>query len=123
MKLNLFAIFIGGIILLQSCETKKSYISKFDEFVSETSSNYKNFSEKDWVRVDSTFALLENDGLNKWRNELTPDESKHVNELKGKYYALKVKAGFEGVKNGLNDLIDQTDSFLKELTSDSTLNK
>ena len=123
MKLNLFAIFIGGIILLQSCETKKSYISKFDEFISETSDNYKNFSEKDWVRVDSTFALLENDGLNKWRNELTPDESKHVNELKGKYYALKVKAGVEGVKNGLNDLIDKTDSFLKELTSDSTLNK
>ena len=76
MKLNLFAIFIGGIILLQSCETKKSYISKFDEFISETSDNYKNFSEKDCVRVDSTFALLENDGLNKCRNELTIVETK-----------------------------------------------
>ena len=123
MKSYFFAFILGLFLILQSCESKKTYISKFDEFVSETSTNYKIFSEKDWVRVDSTFALLENDGLNKWRNELTPDESKHVNELKGKYYALKVKAGFEGVKNGLNDLIDQTDSFLKELTSDSTLNK
>ena len=124
MKFN-FPLVLLFLIILHSCsiESKKTYISKFDEFVSETSSNCKDFSEKDWAKVDTTFAHLENEDLKKWQNELTPDESKHINELKGKYYALKVKAGFKDLKNGLNDLIDQTGSFLKELTSDSTLNK
>lgn len=114
---------MGAVILLQSCETKKSYISKIEEFISGTSDNNKNFSKKDGVMADSNFALLENDGLNKWRNELTPDESKRINELKGKYYAFKVVAIFEGVKSGLNDIIYQAGSFLNEFKSNSTLNK
>jgi hypothetical protein len=104
-------------------ESKKTYISKFDEFVSKTSSNCKDFTEKDWAEADSTFAHLENDDLKKWKNELTPDESKHINELKGKYYALKVKDGLIDLKNGLKDLEEQGESFVKELGLDSTLNK
>jgi len=124
MKLY-FPLVLLFLMILHSCsmESKKTYISKFDEFVSKTSSNCKDFNEKDWAKADSTFALLENDNLKKWANGLTPDESKHINELKGKYYALKVKAGIKGIKKGLNDLIEQSESFVKELGLDSTFNK
>ena len=50
MKSYFLAFFLGLFLILQSCESKKSYISKFDEFVSETSTNYKNFSETEWER-------------------------------------------------------------------------
>ena len=123
MKSYFFAFILGLFLILQSCESKKTYISKFDEFVSETSTNYKNFSEIEWAKADTTFAHFENEFLNKWNNDLTSDENARINELKGKYQAIKIKAGLLDLKNGLNNLLEQSKSFVKELASDSTLNK
>ena len=123
MKSYFLAFFLGLFLILQSCESKKSYISKFDEFVSETSTNYKNFSETEWAKADSTFAHFEKEYSNKWNKDLTSDENAHINELKGKYQALKVKAALKDMKNELNDIIEQSKSFVEELISDSTANK
>ena len=123
MKFYFFASILGLFLILQSCESKKTYISKFDEFVSETSTNYKNFSETEWAKADSTFAHFEKEYSNKWNKDLTTDENAHINELKGKYQALKVKSGIEDMKNELNDIIEQSKSFVKELISDTTDNK
>ena len=123
MKSYFLSSFLGLFLILQSCESKKSYISKFDEFVSETSTNYKNFSETEWAKADSTFAHFEKEYSNKWNKDLTTDENAHINELKGKYQALKVKSGIEDMKNELNDIIEQSKSFVKELISDTTDNK
>ena len=123
MKPYLLLTIFGLAFLFQSCESKKTYISKFDEFVSETSTNYKNFSETDWAKADTTFAHFENEYSNKWNKDLTADENTRINELKGKYQALKVKAGLLDLKKGVNDLIEQSKSFVEELTSDSTANK
>ena len=123
MKSYFLAPFLGLFLILQSCESKKSYISKFDEFVSETSTNYKNFSETEWAKADSTFAHFEKEYSNKWNKDLTPDENAHINELKGKYQALKLKSGIKDIKNELNDIIEQSKSFVKELISDTTDNK
>ena len=123
MKFYFFAYLVGLLLLLQSCESKQSCISKFDAFVSETSTNCKNYTDKDWAKADTTFAQFEKDCLYKWDKDLTSDENARINELKGKYQAIKVKAGLLDLKNGLNNLLEQSKSFVKELTSDSTLNK
>jgi hypothetical protein len=98
-------------------------MSKFDAFVSETSTNYKNYSETDWAKADTTFAHFDKEYSNKWNKDFTADENARFNELKGKYLAIKVKAGLIDLKNGLNDLMEQSKSFIKELGLDSTLNK
>ena len=119
-----FLFFITGIFfILQSCESKQSFMSKFDVFVTETSTNYTNYSGTDWAKADTTFAQFEKDCLYKWDKDLTADENARINELKGKYLAIKVKAGLIDLKNGLNDLLEQSESFVKELGLDSTLNK
>ena len=123
MKSYFFASLVGLSLMLQSCDSKQSYISKFDEFVSETSTNCKNYTDTDWAKADTTFAQFEKDCLYKWDKDLTADENARINELKGKYQAIKVKAGLLDLKNGLNNLLEQSKSFVKELTSDSTLNK
>ncbi len=48
---------------------------------------------------------------------------KEVNDLIGRYQALKVKSGLNKLKNGINDFIDQTKSFIKNITSDSIQTK
>ena len=67
--------------------------------------------------------LKEKEYSNKWNKDLTSDENAHINELKGKYQALKVKAALKDMKNELNDIIEQSKSFVEELISDSTANK
>lgn len=119
-----FLFFITGIFfILQSCESKQSFMSKFDVFVTETSTNYTNYSGTDWAKADTTFAHFDKEYSNKWNKDFSPDENARFNELKGKYLAIKVKAGLIDLKNGLNDLLEQSESFVKELGLDSTLNK
>ena len=54
---------------MQSCESKKSYKSKFDEIISEISNNFKNYFDKDWAKADTTFADFVKEDLNKWNKE------------------------------------------------------
>lgn len=121
---RLFQFFLI-ITLTVSCsfESKDSYISNFDSFVTRTSANYKGYDEKAWVNADTTFVHFQNRDYQKWESKLTPQESARVNELIGKYQALKIKAGINQFNSGINGLLHQADSFIKELTSDSTTTK
>ena len=122
MKSHLRTLFVL-LLIVQSCESKKSYISEFDEFVSETSTNYKKFSDKDWAKADTTFAHFEARDYPKWQSELTKEEFSHVNELIGKYQALKVKSSLNDLKDGVNNFMEQTGAFINALVSDSTETK
>ena len=122
MKSYFLLLITGLFFTLQSCESKQSFMSKFDSFVSETSTNYKNYSETDWAKADTTYAHFDKEYSNKWNKDFTPDEKARFNELKGKYLAIKVKAGLLDLKNGLKDLMEQSKSFVEELGLDSTIN-
>ena len=113
------------LLFLSSCsfESKKSFINGFDTFLVKTSDNYKNYDDKAWASSDTTFSHYINQDYEKWKSELTSEESAHINELAGRYHAIKIKAGIKDFKNGVNDLMEQTGAFIKELTSDSTNTK
>ncbi|MFV5692181.1 DUF6565 domain-containing protein [Flavobacterium sp. LT1R49] len=114
------------VTLLSACSldnNRESYISNLDSFVKSTSENYKNFEEEDWKKADSLFANFQTVGHKKWKSEFTPEESVHVNELMGKYHAIKVKAGILNLKEGVNDMIQQAVSFINKIATDSTLTK
>jgi hypothetical protein len=113
------------LIVLVSCtkDEKKEYITNLDSFVTETTENYKDFDDDDWEKADDAFLKLRNDEYPKYKQELTPEESKRINELIGKYAALRVKDGILDFKSSVNDLMQQADSFVKEMESDTTLLK
>jgi hypothetical protein len=120
MKSYFLASILGLFLIMQSCESKKSYISKFDEFVSETSTNCKNYTDIDWAKADTTFAHFEYRDYYKWEAQLTKEESSHVNELVGTYKSLKVKSSLNDLKQGVKNIIEQTGAFINGLVSDST---
>ncbi|UQD57223.1 DUF6565 domain-containing protein [Flavobacterium sp. K5-23] len=112
------------IVLISSCNfnAKKAYISKLDTFIIETNHNYKNFTKKDWNEVDSLYNNLQAD-YKEIRPELSDEESTRINKLLGKYQAIRLKSEVNNIKSDLNDMMQQANSFIKEMASDTTLTK
>jgi hypothetical protein len=117
-----YIVFVS--IFLTSCKfyTKKTYISKLDTFIIETNNNYKNYTNHDWNEADSLYNNLQAD-YKEIRSELTDDESTRINNLLGKYQAIKLKSEVINIKTDLNNMMQQANSFIKEITSDTTLTK
>ena len=114
----LFASFLLMSLFSCSFTTKQGYITKWDSFIEETAKKYPSYSDKEWERADTLFARLDREE-DKFQSDFTLEDLKHINELKGKYLAFKTKAGLNSLKNGLMNAIDQAQSFIKELGSDS----
>jgi type I restriction-modification system DNA methylase subunit len=112
------------ILLFSSCKfyTKKSYISTLDTFVIETNNNYKDFTNKDWNEADSLYSNFQDD-YSEIRSELSNEESARINKLLGRYQAIRIKSQINNVKYDMDDMMQQANSFIKEITSDSTLIK
>jgi hypothetical protein len=81
------------ILLFSSCEfyTKKVYITTLDTFIIETNNNYKDFTNKDWNEADSLYNNFQTD-YREIRSELSGEESARINQLLGKYQAMRIKA-------------------------------
>lgn len=110
------------VILFSSCqlfENKSSYLNDFEKFVANTSANYKNYSQNDWENADSTFIKFNEIDYKKWETELNKKEKEKLSVLKGKYEAIKLKSGFNSIKSEIENILDETKSFLKELLTDS----
>ncbi len=86
---------------------KKSFINSFDTFVSDVETNYKTYNEKDWEEADMTYKNLMDVDYVKYQTYLTDAENSHVNTLIGKYQALKLKSSLFGIKNQLQNVIQQ----------------
>jgi hypothetical protein len=112
------------ILLFSSCEfyTKKVYITTLDTFIIETNNNYKDFTNKDWNEADSLYNNFQTD-YREIRSELSGEESARINQLLGKYQAMRIKAEVNNVKSDLKDMLQQANSFIEEIISDSTIIK
>ena len=88
-RFSILFLLIPMMVLFASC--KQSQIKKLEKFTTEVSTQYDGYSnsdlEKAQVRFEKLLATVE-------KNELTGDEQRHVNELKGecKGYFAQAKA-------------------------------
>jgi predicted nucleic acid-binding Zn-ribbon protein len=94
-------------------------MSTLDTFVIETNNNYKDFTNKDWNEADSLYSNFQDDysGI---RSELSNEESTRINKLLGRYQAIRIKSQVNNLKSDMDDMMQQANSFIKELTSDTT---
>jgi len=110
---------------MNSCTSiqKKSFISSFDTFISDVETNYKTYKEEDWEEADLIYKNLIDVDYVKYQTSLTDAENSHVNTLIGKYQALKLKSSLFGIKNQLQNVIQQGTTIIDEIVSDTTLLK
>jgi len=91
--------------------------------VSETERNYKQFSPDDWAKKDEEIEKVLNSDYYPYRDEMAENKKREINELVGKYYSFKVKSGIIGLKNIIKDGVQQLETIVNELSTDSTLLK
>jgi hypothetical protein len=117
-----FYIFGLMIFLTSSCfrNEKDAYLENFTSFVESTASDYKNYSEEDWKLSDEKFSTFTEIEQPKWESELTEVEKIKINQLKGRYLAIRLKSGIAEFENGLIDATQQMEGFINELKADST---
>ncbi len=88
-RFSILFLLIPMMVLFSSC--KQGQIKKLEKFTTEVSEHYDGYSnsdlEKAQVKFEKLLATVE-------KNELTGDEQRHVNELKGecKGYFAQAKA-------------------------------
>lgn len=120
---NLLLFFV--VLHMNSCTSvqKKSFISSFDTFISDVETNYKTYKEEDWEEADLIYKNLMDVDYVKYQTYLTDAENSHVNTLIGKYQAFKLKSSLFGIKNQLQNVIQQGTTIIDEIVSDTTLLK
>ena len=124
LRLKYLTIFFA-VFIMNSCTSiqKKSFISSFDTFISDVETNYKTYKEEDWEEADLIYKNLIDVDYVKYQTSLTDAENSHVNTLIGKYQALKLKSSLFGIKNQLQNVIQQGTTIIDEIVSDTTLLK
>lgn len=120
-----YLLILVVVLLMNSCTSvqKKSFIHSFDSFISDVEANYKTYKEKDWEEADLRYKNLIDVDYVKYQTYLTDAENSHVNTLIGKYQALKLKSSLFGIKNQLQNVIQQGTTIVNEIVSDTTLLK
>ena len=108
--------------------SKSGFMKNFRTFVAEVESEYKSFTDEDWEKKDVIFNRLSKVDFPKFKDQLTEDEIKEINNLIGQYNGLKFKAKskefIENVDEHIEEATEKVKGFLDALTSDdSTENK
>lgn len=118
-----FAILLFFTLIFPSCESYQSrnYISNFDHFIDNVEKKSSTYNEKDWQDADTEFKNLDEIEYDKFKNNLTEEQNSKINDLKGKYYALRIKQGIKDFGKNLKNSLEQINSTTKELSSDSTI--
>lgn len=113
------------ILFIVSCKEirEESLKSNLTSIVSETERNYKQFSPDDWAKKDEEIEKVLNSDYYPYRDEMAENKKREINELVGKYYSFKVKSGIIGLKNIIKDGVQQLETIVNELSTDSTLLK
>jgi hypothetical protein len=111
--MNKIIFFISFLIL--GCSIGKDPIeSDINSIVTETESNYKNFTEAQWeennqMMEELTIQFQQN------RENYTPEQIKEINKAIGRYQAIQLKRGIKEFENAISDFGQQLEGAAEEL--------
>jgi hypothetical protein len=107
------------VVLLTGCKTEQeSILSDFEDFVVSAEGSYETFSESQWDANEAQYEQIIHraDGL---VGDMTEEQRKKLNNLKGRYTALQLKHLSKELGDGLKDFQQQAEGLLESLTQDS----
>lgn len=124
MKKNILFFAACILFFLTSCEsnlylkwTKGRYISHFEHFIDSVEEDYTDFKkEEDWSKSDEAFASFNEEQYELYRHVLNDYEKDKVNQLSGKYKAMKFKFYGERTMDGIKSFGSELKGFLEEIT-------
>lgn len=112
-----FALFFG--LAITGCKTQQeSILMDLEDFVVSAEASYETFSESQWEASEAQYEQisLKADGL---VGNMTEEQRKKLNNLKGRYTALQLKRLGKELGDGLKDFQQQAEGLLESITQDS----
>jgi hypothetical protein len=110
-------LFLG--LAITGCKTEQeSILIEFEDFVVSAEGSYETFSESQWEASEAQYEQIsfKADGL---VGDMTEEQRKKLNNLKGRYAALQLKHLSKELGDGLKDFQQQAEGLLESLTQDS----
>ena len=109
------------LLVLPSCNsgpvfTKLQYLSKFEEFITTTESNYMKFDNEAWKKANEKFKELSETDYSRFEKEMTADEKLKIDKLIGSYYSFVAKYQAAQVKEKLKRIYNQAEGFIDNLS-------
>ena len=112
-----FALFMG--LAISGCKTQQeSILIDLEDFVVAAEGSYDTFSESQWEASEAQYEQisLKADAL---VGDMTEEQRKKLNNLKGRYAALQLKHLGKELGDGLKDFQQQVEGLLEGIGQDS----
>ena len=106
-------------LAITACKTQQeSVLVELEDFVVSAEGSYESLSESQWEASEAQYEQisLKADGL---VGDMTEEQRKKLNNLKGRYAALQLKHLSKELGDGLKDFQQQAEGLLESLTQDS----
>ena len=112
-------IIVAGLLLfVTACTqslTKEGYIQKYQSWITSLEHEHIKYKDGDWILADADFKMYSETEYNRFKDDFSPEERKHVDQLNGQYYAILAKYKTHQVTVELKIIIDNAQGMLNEL--------
>ena len=118
MKKMMNVFFLGSALLVTSCDgmsPSSRNVKKLENIVEKVDKNYKKYTDKDWEQTDAKIEQISDDIETNPEN-YSPETIEKINNMIGKYQALKLKKGLNSIQDALKNFGQQMEGAIKEIT-------
>lgn len=106
-----------------SCNSKTSYMKRFESFVNSISEKQGTYTDQQWQEADIKFEKFSVTEYARYQTELTKEEKQKIGKLKGKYLAIRAKREMGNLIDNLNDAVEQLGGGIEGFTEEIDTNK
>lgn len=118
MKKMANVFFLGLVLFVTSCDgisASSRNVKKLENIVEKVDKNYKKYTDKDWEQTDAKIEQISND-IEQHPEDYSPETMEKINNMIGKYQALKFKKGLNSIQDALKNFGQQMEGAIKEIT-------
>ncbi len=118
MKKIANVFFLGLVLFVTSCDgisASGRNVKKLENIVEKADKNYKKYTDKDWEQTDAKIEQISND-IEQHPEDYSPETMEKINNMIGKYQALKLKKGLNSIQDALKNFGQQMEGAIKEIT-------
>jgi hypothetical protein len=118
MKKMANVFFLGLVLFVTSCDgisASSRNVKKLENIVEKVDKNYKKYTDKDWEQTDAKIEQISID-IEQHPEDYSPETMEKINNMIGKYQALKLKKGLNSIQDALKNFGQQMEGAIKEIT-------
>jgi len=96
-RIKLFLLGLVAITLATSCANKATHIQDFDNFVTTVEEKSETYTDADWAAAEAEFQNYVNVTVEKYGNDLTPEDQERLGAIEKRYWNVRMYMGYRNI--------------------------